>query len=143
MADRAVRLEQERTRINDLWQVLQEAHAPLHLAAAFVFHKIHENTSGIAPFSGYNGDLNIVAAALSSVIPVYTLLDHREGLVPLPIDLTRQRFAKGATELRCSDGFFFADLKTLRADVAPAAAFIKRAGMSLTLEFYPVVGDRR
>lgn len=140
MSERVLSLEVEKLRTNELWDGLRGIHAPLPVAAAFAFHQIHGNATGKVPLAGYSRDLNIVAAALSRLSPIYTLIDDREGPIPLPIDLIKQRFANGASQLHCKDdGFFFNRLSIRRADVTPAVSLIKSVGLSLTCEFYPVV----
>ena len=140
MPDRTVSLEVEKLLVDDVWDGLRGTHAPLPVAAAFAFHQVQYNAKGTAPFAGYSRDLNIVAAALSRLCPIYTLIDDREGPIPLPVDLIRQRFTNGASQLYCMDGgFFFTRLSIRRVDVPPAVNLIKNAGLSLTCDFYPVV----
>jgi hypothetical protein len=138
-----LRLAAERARIADLWQGTKGTHVRLPVAAAFAFHELHDQSDRIVPLLAYQGDLNLVAAALSRHSSIYTLLDKEEGLTPLPVDLRNQRFANGAAELRCvDDGFFFDQLWIRRAEVHAAIALMKGARLSLTSEHYPVSRQR-
>ncbi len=135
MPDRMVRLEEERARIDELWRRLERPHAPLTVAAAYAYHQVRCASKATVSLGGYQRDLNIAAAALSRLVPVYVAEEGGGQLAVLPIDLCRQRFAEGARALHCRDGRTITGLSVLRADALPAIALIRREGLPLGEEF--------
>lgn len=133
----------EATRLDVLasWQASQTAHVPLALAASFALFKLSEAESLEAPVSSfeYLGNLNVMAAALSALIPLYARRpDHHEP-VAVGFDPVRQRFERGANVLRGADGTFISDLLVSRSDVLEAMPAIERARPMLLL----TVGGKR
>jgi hypothetical protein len=118
MTEDPVRLEVEAERATALLQSGHDYYIPLPVAAAIAFHQAHGSSKAIA------------AAALSRLLTIYVLRDARQGRVPLAIDLTRSRFARGATELRVGLDTL-CELSVSRHDLLTALALIKRAGLSL------------
>jgi hypothetical protein len=123
-----VNLRAERTLTAQRWNASQESRVTLAVAAAFTFHQVQCIGEETLFESEYIGALDIAAAALASLLPVYTL-DGRGQYVPVRIDLARQRFRGGAAEVRCADGAIFAPLAIVRSDVLPALLTIERSGI--------------
>lgn len=130
-----VRLEQERERTEELLQDARDAYVPLAVAAALVFHAAHGNTRAIVTRRDYDDALNIAAAALSRLIPLYTLRDPREGRVTVAVNLVHQRFQRGATELHGDDGSTTGELSVRRSDLVSALSLVKRAGLGFAFAF--------
>jgi len=130
-----VRLEQERQRTEELLQNASDAYTPLAVAAAIVFHQAHGNTRAIVTRRDYDDALNIAAAALTRLIPLYTLRDPREGRVTVAVNLVHQRFQGGATELHGDDGSTTGELSVRRSDLVSAISLIKRAGLGFAFAF--------
>ena len=130
-----VRLEQERQRTEELLQDARDAYVPLAVAAAIVFHQAHGNTRAIVTRQDYEDALGIAAAALSRLIPLYTLRDPREGRVTVAVNLVHQRFRRGATELHGDDGSTTGELSVRRSDLVSALSLIKRAGLGFAFAF--------
>ena len=127
MPDERIRLEVESERTNALLQRVEHNYLPLHVAAAITFHQANDSNAIISR-SDYDGALNIAAAALSRLIPVYTLREPREGRVALAVDLTKSHFARGATELR-SSGETIGELSIARNELVSVLSLIRRTGL--------------
>lgn len=110
---------------------LEQAHVALDVAAAMAFHRLHGNTRAIATPRDYDEALNMVAGALSRLIPIYGMGDAREGRKALAVDLTKQAFVRGATRLRLPDGTLLAGLTVLRAELASAMSQLGKTGLPL------------
>jgi hypothetical protein len=123
-----VDLRDDRARVAQLWNASQESRVALFVAAAFTFHQTRRNGEELLSGHEYAGALDIAAAALACLLPVYTL-DSRGQHVPVRIDLARQKFRRGATEVQCADGGILAPLAIVRGDVLPALVAIERAGI--------------
>ncbi|HZM34451.1 MAG TPA: hypothetical protein VFC18_08135 [Burkholderiales bacterium] len=130
-----VRLEQEKQRTEDLLQNASDAYIPLAVAAALAFHQAHGNTRAIVNRRDYDDALNIAAAALSRLIPLYTLRAPRQGRVPVAVNLVHQRFQRGATELHGDDGSVMRALSVRRSDLVSALSLVKRAGLGFAFAF--------
>jgi hypothetical protein len=128
MAEERVSLELEAQRTTELLQSPAQLYLPLSVAAAIAFHQAHGNTKAIVSRQDYDDALNIAAAALSRLIPVYVLRNPRLGREPLAIDLTRSHFARGATELRGARETL-TELWVARRDLVSALSLIKRTGL--------------
>jgi hypothetical protein len=129
MAEDEVRLEVEAQRATaELQQRGEDMYLPLAVAAAITFHQVHRSTNAIVTRQDYNDALSIAAAALSRLVPIYTLRDPRLGRIPVKIDLTKAQFARGATRLRGSDETFD-ELSVARRDLVAALSLIKRTGL--------------
>lgn len=127
--DQQLSLEVERLRAEDLLHTAPGRDVPLAVAAAMTFHQAHRSTRAIVTRADYDDALNMAAAALSRLIPVYVLRDPKEGRKPLAFDLGTQRFSRGATELHGKDGSVVGDLTVRRTDLVPALSLIRRAGI--------------
>ena len=124
--ERRFSLEEESARIREIWRVSEDTFVPLPVAAAIAFHQAHGSTRAIATRADFDDALNIAASAIARLIPVY--VPHEPQ--PLGIDLARQSFARGATELRPSDGAApLRELRVRRADLLEALALIRRRGV--------------
>jgi hypothetical protein len=127
--DATVCLDLERARIEQEMQNAMSAHIPLPVAAASAIHVVCRNTHDIVARSDYDDALNIAAVAISRLVPVYALADPLQGKKVLLIDMARERFANGATELRRSDGRKITPLSVQRSDMLSALSLIKRTGL--------------
>ena len=128
-------LEVERLRTESYWRTLSEYMA-MSVAAAVTFHQVHGNTNAIITRADYDDALNIAASALSRLITVYTS-GTREGRVPVTVDITRQRFGRGATQLQSPDGSIVDELSVRRSEMVSALSLIKRAGLPFSFAALP------
>lgn len=129
MAEDEVRLEVEAERATaELQQRGGDTYMPLAVAAAITFHQVHHSTKAIVTRQDYDDALSIAAAALSRLIPIYSLRDPRLGRVAIKVDLTKAQFARGATQLRSADGTD-TELSVARRDLVAALSLIKRTGL--------------
>jgi|tagenome__1003787_1003787.scaffolds.fasta_scaffold19708874_2 hypothetical protein len=130
MSNDKVDLQIERSQTDELLKRFQESFVPLPVAAATTFHQAHGNTNAIIRREDYDDALNIAAAALSRLVPIYSVLDPRDGRTPVTPDLTQQYFARGATELRSRDATApLRELSIRRSDMLSAISLIKRTGL--------------
>jgi len=109
-------------------QSVDRAYFPLAAAAAIAFHEAHRGATTCTSRRDYDGALDIAAAALSRLLPVYTLRDARGERATLVVDLTRARFARGATELRGEEETV-GELSVARSDLVSALSLIRRIGL--------------
>ena len=123
--ERPFSFEEENARIRELWRASQEAFVPLPVAAAITFHQAHGSTRAIATRADFDDALNIAATALARLIPLYA--PHASH--PLAVDLARQAFARGATELRSAADAPVRELRVRRADLLEALAVIRARGV--------------
>lgn len=123
-----VDLRADRARVARLWNASRESRVALSVAAAFTFYRTHRNGEALLSGNEYAGALDIAAAALACLLPIYTL-DGRGRHVPVRIDLARQKFRRGATEVHCADGGIIAPLAIVRGDVLAALVTIERSGV--------------
>lgn len=125
-------LERDRVRTEMLWQRPLELDVPMCVAAATVFHRVHARRTGLVRRSDYETALNIAAATLSWLVPVYTVGLVTGRRVPVAVNLLTQRFAAGATQLRSLDGDKLMEaLFVRRPDLLFALPIIQRAGLPL------------
>jgi len=139
-----VDLATEWVRVEELWRTNQSTYVPLQLAASFTVHAAGSAPSLyealVTPDDHLNA-LNIAAAALSAVIPIYAQHHGTRSWVAVFVDPVHQRFEDGATVLRNRDGETILNLAVKRADVVAAIPTIERVGVA----FYaglPVRNDR-
>jgi hypothetical protein len=132
MPDVEIHLEVESQRTSALLKRANSPYVPLAVAAAVAFHQAYSGTPASISQRDYEGALDIAAAALSRLIPVYTLRDPQAGrATPLVVDLARARFARGATELR--DGAdTVAELSVARNELLSALSLLRRIGLPLS-----------
>ncbi|HJS37489.1 MAG TPA: hypothetical protein VJ789_05090 [Burkholderiales bacterium] len=123
-----VDLHAEGAQVAQLWNGSEASHVPLSVAAAFTFHHTRHNDAVALSTDEYAVALDIAAAALACLVPVYAP-DRRGELIPVRIDFAQQRFGGGATEVRCADGSVVAPLAVVRSDVLPALMKIERSGI--------------
>jgi hypothetical protein len=138
MSDDRVDLMHDRLQTDEVLKSFLEGFVPLPVAAATTFHQAHGNSKAIVSRQDYDDALNIAAAALSRLIPIYVIRDPREGRIALAFDLTKQHFARGATELRFHGGTApLRDLSIRRSDLLSALSLIKRTGLPFSFAFMP------
>jgi len=121
-----VDLQSDSAKIEQMWRGSQERCVPLSVAAAFTFHQTRRSNEVRLSPNDYARALDIAAAALSCIVPIYTL-DERGERIPVCMNLARQRFCGGATRIQCLDGAVFAPLAIVRSDVPPVLPAIQRA----------------
>ena len=122
----------DRERVEQLWRSGQgERYAPLEVAAAFAFHRSRRSAVLLLSEDDYSSALNISAAALSCLAPIYTL-NARQERISVRVDLSTQKFRDGACVIRCLGGAIVASLAIARGDVHPAAVLMARAGIEYT-----------
>ena len=131
--DSVVSLDLERARIEHELQHAADGRVPLPVAAAGAMHLVCRNTHDLIARSAYDDALNIAAVAISRLVPVFALTDPRQVEEVLGIDVNRERFANGATELRRLDGRKITRLFIRRSDMLSALAFIRRTGNLFSL----------
>jgi len=110
------------------WESANGDDVPLEVAAAFLFHQLN-NTPAVVPPEHYDRALNIAAAALARVAPVYVKNDKVRSRKQLLVDVARHRFKNGATELHDTNGHARSGLITERAAVMNAIPIAKQANL--------------
>ncbi len=101
------------------------AFLPLPAAAALTFYRTCRRREDPLSRLEYDGALDIAAAALSRLVPIYTL-DAGGTPVAVNVDLARQRFHGGAREVLRADGTVLSPLGMVRSDLPRALATIGR-----------------
>jgi hypothetical protein len=137
MPEPTVNLEEEAARLHEILKRWGARHVPLPVAAAMTFHQAHRNTKAIITREDYDDALNMAAAALSRLVPVYRIDDPAQEHAAVAVDLTRHRFARGATELRGGNQAPLRDLSVRQGDLQSALSLIRRAGITFTLALSP------
>jgi hypothetical protein len=137
MPEPAVRLEAELARLEDAMRGRAASYVPVCVAAALTFHAAHRNTRAIMTREDYEDALNMAAAALSRLIPVYRVADPRDGHTEVPVNLVTMRFARGATELRGATGEALRDLSVRHGELQSALSLVRRAGIAFTCALSP------
>ncbi|HMA90506.1 MAG TPA: hypothetical protein VKP89_17370 [Burkholderiales bacterium] len=123
-----VDLRKDRAQVAQIWSGSQESLVPLSVAAAFTFHQTCRTCEDLLSPHEYARALDIAAAALACLIRIYTT-DGRGEQIPVSIDLAKQRFCGGATNVQCADGAIVTPLAIVRGDVLPALIAIERSGI--------------
>jgi hypothetical protein len=128
-----VSLSAERAQVEVLLHNLHGEHVPLAAAAASTMLRSHRDSQDAVSRHDYDRALDIMAAAISRLVPIYSLQDPRDGYVVLPVDLTLDRFSHGATEVRSAGGRTASQLSVRRSDMLSASSLILRTGLTLGL----------
>ena len=123
-----VDLRQDRVRVARLWDTSPASHVPLPVAAAFAFHYTRRSVEEALSEEEYAGALDIAAAALARLVPLYAL-DGQGEPVAVSVDFAKQRFSGGAAGVLNADGSILAPLAVVSSDVLPALATIERSGI--------------
>jgi len=131
MREDSIRLGVEARSASALFQRVEDIYLPLPVAAAIAFHQAHRNAEAVVSRSDYDDALSIAAAALSRLISIYTLRDPREGRVAVAVDLTKARFALGATQLRSSEETI-GELWVSRRELVSALSLLVRTGLAFS-----------
>lgn len=121
-----VDLRRDREEVEQAWTRNQAPWLPLPVAAAFTFHQTRRNVAHLLAPDEYERALDIAAAALSCLIPIYTQ-DGQGTPVAVRINLAHQKFCGGAARVQCADGAVLAPLSIVRGDVLPAVIAIERS----------------
>lgn len=124
-----VNLAAQREAVRQAWDASQDEYVALRTAAGLVFHEVYEDMVTEVVFDDYEDALDIVAAALSRLMPIYADAGQRMQPAALTVDLSRQRFRNGATELTARDGAVLGQLLVTRSSVSTAIFAIKRADL--------------
>lgn len=122
-----VDLEQERERSGQLLQRLDHGLVTLPLAAAVTLHQMHGPSKAIVTRAEYDDALNIAASALSRLVEILTCPSGSVEARVLTVDLTRQRFSQGASQLRGIDGNSVDRLFVWRGELLAAIPVVRRA----------------
>lgn len=121
-----VELRDDCARVARLWNGSQARDVRLALAAAFAFHQMRRDGEERLSPHDYSHALDIAAAALSRLIPIYTLDPYGER-VAAAVDLAQHRFRGGGAEMLRVDGTIVAPLDIVRRDLLPALTRLEGA----------------
>jgi len=121
-------LREDSAQVAQIWSGSQGSLVPLPVAAAFTFHQTRRTREELLSPHEYARALDIAAAALACLIPIFTT-NGRGERIPVSIDLAKQRFCGGATNVQCADGAIVTPLAIVRGDVLPALIAIERSGI--------------
>jgi len=135
-------LRRDCERIEQAWAGSRTSWLPLSMAAAFTFHQTRRDVANLLTQDEYASALDIAAAALSRIIPIYTP-DGRGVPVPVAANLASQKFCGGATRLQCADGPVVAPLSVVRIDVLPALVAIDRSRIDYVAPARVMTRERR
>jgi len=124
-----VDLREDCAQVEQAWRGSQERSVQLPVAAAFTFHQTRRNDKRLLSPDDYANALDIAAAALSCLIPIYTPDERGNPVALSSISLARQRFRGGAARIQCDDGAILAPLAIMRNDLLPAIILIERSGI--------------
>jgi hypothetical protein len=102
---------------------------PLSVAAAIAFHTAQRGTKAIRSPLDYMEALNIAAAALSRLIPIYAM--DKALRTRVTFDVLHGEFSVGATEFHRHDGSIVTALSVVRGDLASALSFMREVGPTL------------
>jgi hypothetical protein len=119
-------LRRDSAQVEKMWRSSPVSCVPLAVAAALTFHQTRRGNEERLPPNDYARALDIAAAALSCLVPIYTV-DERGEQIAVCMNLARQRFCGGAARLQCLDGAVFAPLTIVRSDVPPVLPAIQCA----------------
>ena len=114
-----------------LWRHGSDPYLPLSVAAATAFHSVHHGAQAITNRREYDDALNMTAAALAGLIPLYVLKDPRRGRQRLAFDAGADRFTRGATRLVQRNGSVVSGLAVLRTEFTDALRDLRKAGLPL------------
>lgn len=103
-------------------------HLPLSVAAASALCRLPGAENDVSS-EEYHTALNLAAAALSRVIPIYTVEGQSRPLVRAEIDLGSGRFRDGATLYEHANGTRVRPLLVARDGVAAAIEIVRNAGL--------------
>lgn len=122
-----VDLREDGEQTRRAWQATEGAHVPLKLAAAWTFHEAYGAARDVMPHSQYDDALDLIAAALSRLVPIYSC-DKRTGRpVSLRLNLATGRFRNGATAYESKHGRKARTALMVRREHLPAATDLIRA----------------
>lgn len=123
-----VDLREDRARVAQLWENSPTPRVPLSVAAAFAFHYTQRGDEELLSDAEYACALDIAAAALACLVPLY-VLDGQGEPVPVRVDFAKQRFCGGGAGVRSADGSILAPLAVQCSDVLPVLPTIERSGI--------------
>ena len=135
-----VDLRKDQERVYTAWHADDKPHVPLALAVAKTFHDLELPFQGKVARLEYEDAMNLVAAALSRVVPIYTHAPDSETLVHAGASLANGRFRSGGSIFEARSGEALAPL-VVRRDHLPAAVEAVKA-VQLPFHFAPTVPER-
>jgi hypothetical protein len=138
MLTEPVNLATQQERLDQLLERSQEHYLELRVAAAAVFHCIYDGVTADVPADDYDRALEMAAAALSRIVPIYAQGLPDGGQNRIDVDLATHRFRNGATELRCNGSPPITGLSVARASLPDAISIIKRSRLLLLVETWKI-----
>ena len=120
-----------RTDVMRKWHASTDLFVPLKLAAAFALHEAHREFNALIPQLEYEDALNLAAAALSRLTPIFVDKSVPDA-IPVKLSLTSGKFRHAATMYESVDGERFGSLTVPRDAVPNAVSVIARAGLPVT-----------
>ena len=133
-----VDLELERERSGHLLQRLDHGLVTLPLASAVTLHQMRDPFKAVVTRAEYDDALNIAASALSRLVEILTCAGGSVEARVVPVDLTRQRVSRGASQLRGIDDDSSVDrLFVWRGELLAAIPVVRRAGPLFSFAIAP------
>lgn len=121
--------------IRRAWLAAEGPHVPLPLAAAWAFHEAHDALPAAMPRLEYEDALDLIAAALSRLVALYTIDERTQEPVPARFNLATGRFRGGATVYeRKYGGRTMSSLVVQREQLPAALQVIKATGIPFHFE---------
>jgi len=133
LPDDLVNLAEQREQVLESWDREREDFVPLGIAAAITLHVCLADAAIDVASDSYRNALNVAAAALSRLIPIYLEVDCPQSRELIDVDIAKHRFQNGATELHSRDGETMAPLRVNRHDVLAAIPKCRQAGLLVWL----------
>jgi hypothetical protein len=125
-----VNLGADREEVEGVWKDSRAQFVRLSLAAAFVFHRTRRGDEVALTGNEYAGALDIAAAVLACLIPIYTV-NGQGTWTAVIVDLSLHKFRGGATRLQRADGAVVAPISIVRDDAGHALQEVARAGIEI------------
>lgn len=119
-------------QVRKLWHSSADTHVPLPLAAALAFHEAHGSPT-VVPLLEYEDGLDLAAAALSRLVPIYAIDEGTRLPVPGHFNLGAGKFRHGATTYELADGTAMTPLVVPRDPLATAVELIRSTGIPFEL----------
>jgi hypothetical protein len=132
-----VDLEQERERSGHLLQRLDHGLVALPLAATVTLHQMRGPFKATVTRAEYDDALDIAASALSRLVEILTCASGSVEARVVTVDLTCQRFSRGASQLRGIDGRSVDRLFVWRGELLAAIPVVRRAGPPFSFAIAP------
>lgn len=124
-----VDLRKDGEQVKEAWRSSGDSHVPLPLAAALAFHEAHGGAHAAVPQPEYEDALDLVAAALSRLVTIYTIDERTKLPVSAQLNLGTGRFRYGATVYEHGNGKAVTSLVVRREQLPAAMEVIKATGI--------------